>query len=178
MRWRAWVVVAIAITLGTGTAISALPTTAAVARRGAEPLARMTSAARPPIPRVSTLGVTRSATLVSYCWTRHLPGGTNAGACADGQPGAPANTIRWRPGVKVRLDLRLPAHGVQIQAARFSSAGSRPSRLVQLKITRIDPSGRRWMFRLPRRAKHATDLLISARFANGDIEAELGLRRA
>ncbi len=149
MRWRGvGVVVAIAISLWTGTAIAALPI----------------GVVGPPTPRLSTLGVTRSASLVSYCWTRHLPGGT-------------AHTLRWRPGVKVRLDLRLPAHGVQIQAARFTSAGSRPSHLVQLKITRIDARGRRWMFRLPRRAKHATDLLISARFANGDIEADLGLGR-
>ncbi len=162
MRWRGvGVVVAIAISLWTGTAIAALPI----------------GVVGPPTPRLSTLGVTRSASLVSYCWTRHLPGGTEEGACIDGVPGAPAHTLSWRPGVKVRLDLRLPVHGVQIQAARFTSAGSRPSHLVQLKITRIDARGRRWMFRLPRRAKHATDLLISARFANGDIEADLGLGR-
>jgi hypothetical protein len=75
------------------------------------------------------------------------------------------------------VDLRLPAHGVQIQAARFASAGSRPNDIIRVKIVRIDGSRRRWMLRLPRRAKRDTDLLISAFFARGDVEADLGIRR-
>jgi hypothetical protein len=123
---------------------------------------------------VSTLGVTRSASLVSYCWTDQLRG---QGTCADGTPGHPAHTLRWQPGAKVRVDLRLPAHHVQIQAARFASVGSRPDHIIQLKITRINTSRRWWMLRLPRRATRDTELLIFAFFANGDVEAELGIHR-
>lgn len=133
---------------------------------------------RPPIPRVSTLGTTRSATLVSYCWTRHLADGGGQGTCADGIPGRPAHILRWRPGTTVRVDLRLPAHGVQVQAARFGTFGSRPSHVVRVKVARSGAHGRRWTFRLPRGARGDTDLLISALFADGDIEAEIGLHVA
>jgi hypothetical protein len=70
----------------------------------------------PPSPRVRTLGITRSATLVSYCWTEHAGHGAGSGVCADGVPGHPAHTLRWRDGATIDVDLRLPAHGVQIQA--------------------------------------------------------------
>ena len=33
------------------------------------------------------------------------------------------------------------------------------------------------MLRLPRQATRDTDLLISAAFASGDVEADLGIRR-
>ena len=75
------------------------------------------------------------------------------------------------------MDLRLPAHQVQIQAARFGTAGSRSSHVVDLKVVRLGARGRRWMLRLPRQAKCDTDLLISAVFASGDVEADLGIGR-
>ena len=75
------------------------------------------------------------------------------------------------------MDLRLPAHQVQIQAARFGTASSRPSDVVDLKVVRLGAKGRRRMLRLPRQAKRDTDLLISAAFASGDVEADLGIRR-
>ena len=134
-------------------------------------------AMHPPVPRVSTLGVTRSATLVSYCWTHHLADGEALGTCADGTPGHSAHPLRWRPGVDIRVDLRLPAHGVQIQAMRITGhIDGRPTHIVGLKVLRVDPSGDRWVFRLPRRAASDTDLLISGFFANGDVEADLGIR--
>ncbi|MGZ4248614.1 MAG: hypothetical protein ACXVUE_09955 [Solirubrobacteraceae bacterium] len=136
------------------------------------------SAVRPPVPRVSTLGVSRLTTLVSYCWTVELAGGAGQGTCADGTAGHPAHTLRWRPGARIRVDLRLRAHRVQIRAARFGTKGSRPSQIVNLKVVRLGARGRWWMLRLPRQARRDTDLLISAFFANGDVEADLGIRRS
>ena len=173
-----------AISLGVGTAIAALPGGASAVRAAhhrpeaadATPAARET---HPPTPRVSTLGVTRSATLVSYCWTHKLPAGGSQGVCADGTLVHPAHTLRWEPGARVRVDLGLAAHDVEIQAVRLEAAGGRHSlsHIIRLRIAGIDASGRRWKLRLPRRAKTDTELLISARFANGDVEADLGLRR-
>jgi hypothetical protein len=128
---------------------------------------------------VSTLGVTRSATLVSYCWSEHLAGGLDVGRCADGNPGHAAHTLRWRPGARVGVDLRLPAHDVRIEAVRIAGRpGRRPGQVVRLHAARVDSVGRRWAVRLPQRASNDTDLLISAQFADGDVEADLGLRRA
>lgn len=131
---------------------------------------------RPPTPQVSTLGVTGSATLVSYCWTETLPGGGGRGVCADGAPGRPAHTLPWRPGATIRIDLRLPAHDVQVQAIRITGGfGGRQSDVVRLSVVRVDRAGQSWSVRLPRRAARDSDLLISARFANGDVTADLGL---
>lgn len=133
----------------------------------------------PPIPRVSTSGVTRSATLVSYCWTERLGDGEERGACADGTPGHPAHTLPWRAGAKVGVDLGLPAHDVQIQAIRIAGGiGGGQSHIVRLDVVGVDPAGRRWTVRIPRRSASDTDLLISAFFADGDVEADLGLRRS
>ncbi len=132
---------------------------------------------RPPMPRVSTLGVSRSATLVSYCWTEPLPGGGGRGACADGMPGRPAHVMRWRPGVRLRVDLRLPARKLHIQVARFGRAGKRSGPVFDVRGVRLDASGRRWTLSLPRKAQRDTDLLISAYFGRGDVEADLGIRR-
>jgi hypothetical protein len=140
---------------------------------------------RPPVPRVSTLGVTRSATLVSYCWSEHVAGGGASGTCVDGIPGHPAHTLDWRPSAKLRVDLRLPAHDVQIQAVRITSGiggrpsgiGGRPSHVVRLHVARVDRAGRLWTVRLPQRSASDTDLMISAFFTDGDIEADLGIRR-
>src|SRR5437763_16470016 len=131
----------------------------------------------PPVPRVSTLGVTRSATLVSYCWAVEH-GNRASGICADGTLGTPAHTLRWRHGVKLVADLRLPAHDVQIQAVRLDGQGGQPSHVIDLKVKAADQAGRRWAFRLPRRAVRDNALLISANFAQGDEFAELGIRPA
>ena len=171
-----------AVALAVGTALTAPVGSASAVRVAAySPMTTLASTrrreVRPPIPRVSTLGASRSATLVSYCWTVELPGDAEQGTCADGTPGHPAHTLRWRPGVTIRVDLRLPAHRVQLQAARFGAAGNRSSRIVDVKVVRLGASGRRWMLRLPPQAKRDTDLLISAYFASGDVEADLGIRR-
>jgi hypothetical protein len=171
-----------ALSLGAGTAVAALPRGASAIRVAGHNLAKTGATSQhrethPPMPRVNTLGVTRSASLVSYCWSQTLPGGGSRGACADGRPGHPAQTLQWEPGARVRVDLGIAAHDVQIQAARFGDVGARPSHIIHLRITGIDSSGRRWTLRLPRRAKRDTDLLIFAQFANGDVEADLGMRR-
>jgi hypothetical protein len=86
--------------------------------------------------------------------------------------------LRWRPGRAIRVDLRRPAHDVQIQAVRFAGRlGSRPRDTIRVKIAARDQTGRRWKLRLPRGARRDTDLLIAAHFTNGDIEADLGLSR-
>jgi hypothetical protein len=121
----------------------------------------------PPAPRLTTLGVTRTATLVSYCW---------GGMCADGVAGQPDHVLRWRAGGTVRLDLRLPARDVSVKAERIVTPGAASRGVVALHARRLDGTGRRWALRIPSRAGRATDLLISARFAGGDILADLGLR--
>jgi hypothetical protein len=137
----------------------------------------MSNAVRPPTPLVSTLGATREATLFSYCWQHARLEGGGSGVCADGAPGSPAQILQWRPGAAVTVDLRLPAHDVLIAAARIGGFG-RPMRdVVHLHRRRVDRVGRRWLIRLPERAGRATDLLISARFPNGDLGADLGLQR-
>jgi hypothetical protein len=78
---------------------------------------------------------------------------------------------------KIVLDLRLSAHDVQVQAVRITSQGARPSHVVEPHVSASDRSGRKWVFRLPRRALSDTELLIYARFAKGDAYAEIGIRR-
>jgi hypothetical protein len=182
MRRPAVIGATAALSLGAGTAIAVLPGGASAIRTAAHNPARAGTtsghrATRPPTPRVSTLGVTRSATLVSYCWTQNFPGGVSHGACADGIPGHPTHTLLWEPGAQIRADLGVAAHDVNVQAARFGAAGGRPSHIIHIRITGMDAGGRRWTFRLPTRAKRDTDLLISGQFANGDVEADLGIRR-
>jgi hypothetical protein len=135
---------------------------------------------QPPAPFVSTLGVSRAATIVSYCWTKTRLGGGTVGECADGIAGHPDHTLRWRLGAAVLIDLRLPAHDVTFQTERISSPGRPPVHLHPLTIRtrRVDRAGRRWIIRLPARATRDTDLLIAARFANGDVFADLGLQPA
>jgi hypothetical protein len=133
------------------------------------------SVLRPPVPRVTTLGVTRAATLVSYCWSHSTPGGGGRGVCADGAPGHPAHILRWRPGVTVTIDLRLPASDVHIEVARIAGFAKPVHNTIGLRPLREDPQGRSWTVQLPRTASRSTDLLIFARFAHGDIYADLGL---
>ena len=133
---------------------------------------------RPPTPFVSTLGVSRTATIVSYCWTQTRPGGGVVGECADGVAGHPDRTLRWRPDAAIAIDLRLPAHGVTFQTERFSSPGRPPDHPLVVRARRVDRAGRHWIIRLPARAERDTDLLIFATFANGDVFADLGLRPA
>jgi hypothetical protein len=130
----------------------------------------------PPAPLVRTLGVSRSATLVSYCWTQARPSG-DIQACADGVAGRPAHTLRWRPGDAAAIDLRLPAHGVTFHAQRFASVASPAGRLFTVRARRVDRSGRHWIIHVPVRAARATDLLIFASFANGNVFADLELKR-
>jgi hypothetical protein len=160
---------AAAIAFGAAGGLRPVPVSAARAAR-----------TRPPAPLVSTLGVSRSATIVSYCWTRARPGGGRVGECADGMAGHPDHTLRWRPGAAVSIDLRLPAHGVTFQTQRISRPGRPPVHFPPLSIRarRVDRAGRRWSIRLPARSRRDTDLLIAATFANGDVFADLGLRPA
>jgi hypothetical protein len=82
------------------------------------------------------------------------------------------------PSATIRVDLRLPAHNVQIQAVRLTGGfGSRQSHVVQLEAVRVDRAAHIWEIRLPRRSAPDTDLLISASFSHGDLFADLGLRR-
>jgi hypothetical protein len=97
--------------------------------------------------------------------------------CADGASGHPAHTLYWRPGVAVTIDLRLPASDVQIEVARIGGVATTVYSRIGLRAHREHPGGRRWTLKLPRSANRSTDLLISARFAPGDIYADLGLHR-
>ena len=132
---------------------------------------------RPPAPLLSTLGASRSATIVSYCWTQPLRGGVERGTCADGTVGHPDHTLQWRPGAPVTIDLRLPARDVHIQAVRIAARGRPLSKMLVVRVRRLGRDDRRWIIRLPVCAERDNDLLISATFTHGDVFAELGLER-
>jgi hypothetical protein len=144
--------------------------------RAANPPPAITT--RPPRPQVTTLGVTRWASLVSYCWTRPADHGGNVGVCVDGIPGRPAHKVDWRPGATVAVDLHLPSSDVEIQAARFNRFGKQIGVMIALQHERDDHAGRRWTVTIPAAARRSTDMLISAHFARGDIFADVGLRRS
>ena len=129
----------------------------------------------PPTPRVRTLGVTRPVELVSFCWSYQNGDGTGGGECADGEVHKPDRTLRWRSRNRFVVDFRLPAHDVGVEAVRLT--GGRQRHVVQAHVAAANGSGRRWLLRLPRRAAADNVLIISARFAQGDVEAELGIRR-
>jgi hypothetical protein len=146
---------------------------ASSAPRHPEPAAvTATPAPLPPRPQVSTHGVTRYASLVSYCWSE-----ARRGVCADGAPGRPAQNLVWSAGAALRVDLRLPAHDVHFDTVRIRKLGTPSRDVIHLGARRLDPTGRRWLVRLPLPARPATDLLIVARFAEGDLLADLGLRQ-
>jgi hypothetical protein len=129
----------------------------------------------PPRPTLRTLGASRSASLVSYCWTYPSGDGGSAGECADGSlADLPPTTLRWRPRATVHLNLHLPAHDIEVDTYRQGSGG--PSQ-VPIHLHRVDSSGRRWVFHVPRATKDHTDLLISATFARGDVFAAIGLHK-
>lgn len=128
-----------------------------------------------PVPLISTLGVTRSATLVSYCWTRSRPGGTAIGMCADGTLGHAAHTLRWRPGAPIIIDLRLPGHGVSVQASQIATTAPAMHDVRAVHVRPFNRSGRR-VIRLPVGAQRDNDLLVSATFAQGDVTADIGLQ--
>lgn len=149
---------------------------AAVAASGASPsrAAPARWSRRPPQPRLTTLGVTRSAVLVSYCWAYRDRPGTSV--CADGSLAGAPPTLRWRPRALVRLDLLLPAHDVGVVASHQSSARDGRVTRTRLDLHRVDSAGAQWVFQIPAATKDNTDVLISATFAQGDIFAEVGLR--
>ena len=126
-------------------------------------------ALRPPAPRVSTIGITRIATLVSYCWNE-----SGNGVCADGAPGHASHVLRWRADAPVRVDLRLAADDVSFQTARIVPPGAERD-FGYVRVRPLDRNGRSWIFCLPPHARRANDLLISARFADGDMLADLRL---
>jgi hypothetical protein len=64
-----------------------------------------------------------------------------------------------------------------IDAARIGGFGRPPRDVVHLQARRVDRAGRRWLIRLPRRAGRDTELLVSGQFANGDLSADVGLKR-
>jgi hypothetical protein len=142
---------------------------------GSSPSPRST---HPPRPSLRTLGVTQAATLVSYCWSYRTKGGGGVGQCVDGTLANPAQTLRWRPRVPVRLDLHLPAHGVRVDAYRQPSGPRARDTRVRIHLHRVDSAGRRWVFYVPPATKDHTDLAISAIFTRGDVFAEIGLRKA
>jgi hypothetical protein len=85
--------------------------------------------------------------------------------------------LRWRADAKIDVDLRLPAHDVQVQTARITAdTGDRLRHVIRLHVTAAGAAGRHWTVRLSRRSERNTDLLIFARFRDGDVEADLGIR--
>jgi hypothetical protein len=166
------------LTMIAGTGVALVSAASVVAQAAAGGSGSAGSRHAPPAPRVSTLGITRSADLVSYCWSYSSGAGTHTGVCADGAAGRPTHTLRWRPDRKIVVDFRIAAHDVGIQAVKQKGQGVRPQDVIQVHVSAADSSGKRWLFRLPRSVRSENLLLIGARFAHGDADAELGIRRA
>jgi hypothetical protein len=143
------------------------------AAAGPAPVSVAAAPAGPPKPRVTTLGVTRSATVFTSCWRY----GTRKQCVASGSVGYPSSRVRWRPGAKVTIDLRLPAGDVNITAEHVDDGAVVAADSVRLAMHRIGSDGRRWLVRLPALAARCTDLIIYARLGSrGEIVADLGLR--
>lgn len=144
------------------------------------PSAGLAAVPRPPTPRVTTLGVTRAATLVSYCWSQHSPDGMGSGVCADGVLATPSasRSLSWRPRHAIYLDLRLPAHDVTVDVVRVARSGAAPRDRVRLRVRQLGAGGRRWFVVVPRRALRANALVIGAQFDEGGLSAAIGLRPA
>lgn len=167
---RRYITVAAVVGLVAGCAVAA-----ALAAGGSSGPPRST---HPPRPTLRALGVTRSAILVSYCWSYRTKSGGTVGQCADGSLASPPpETLQWRPGAPVRLDLHLPARDVRVDASYQPSGRHARDTQVRIHLRRVDSAGRRWVFYVPRATKDHTDLLISATFVQGDVFAEIGLRK-
>ena len=93
----------------------------------------------PPKPKVTTLGVTKYASPVSWCFQAD-----GQGVCADGAGGSPKSTIAWRAGREVRIDFRLPAREVSVQTVHIAKPGAPPTGEVKLRVKRLDKTGRRY----------------------------------
>ena len=78
---------------------------------------------RPPIPRVSTLGVSRSTTLVSYCWTAQLAEALDKGRALTERRailptrwiGVPAPRFAWISACQ-RIRCRSRQRGLELRA--------------------------------------------------------------
>jgi hypothetical protein len=151
--------------------VAACLVVAALAANGASP----SHSRQPPAPTLETLGVTQSATLVSYCWSYQDRPGTTA--CVDGSLAHPPHVLRWRPRTPVRLDLHLPAHDVGVEAIHPAGQHGRVTH-VQIRLRRVDSSERRWVFYVPPATKDHTVLSVSATYAQGNAFAEISLRAA
>jgi hypothetical protein len=92
----------------------------------------------------------------------------------DGIPRPSRQKLIWRPHSQIILDLALPASHVQVNVA--TNAGQ-PRESSSVHLHRIDATGRRWSFSLAKTDSSAAALFISARFAEGDIYAELSLTK-
>ncbi len=141
----------------------------------AAPVAAVSAApSGPPKPKVTTLGVTRFATVFTSCWSY----GSRRECLQNGTIGNPSATLRWRSGAKVVVDLRRAAQDVSISAEHVDGANVVARDSVKLTLHRIGSSGRHWFVRLPPRAARSTDLIVYARLGDrGDLVADLGLRR-
>ena len=134
-----------------------------------------TAPSGPPRPKVTTLGVSRYATVFQSCW-----GYASKRRCVAtaGGVGHPSSTILWRPGATLTIDLRLAAQDVNISAEHVIDGAVVAGDSVRLALRRVDSDGRRWRVSLPARAAKSTDLVIYARHGDrGDLVADLGLRR-
>lgn len=125
----------------------------------------------PPRPRLSTRGVERQASLVSYCWSVPRSDGSRVGSCADGAPGPTTHRLRWTPGVPIVLDLVLPAHDVQVRIA----TNSRPAQRLRQVDLHKGSLARRWSFKLTPADHAAASIQIAAQYAQGDLLADMSL---
>lgn len=126
---------------------------------------------KPPTPRATANGVTRSMTLGSYCWRQ----GTR-GICADAVYRPPAHRLSLRAGQPIVIDFRIPAR--RIQASEASSCRGQPT----AEFLDVSPGPRRgsrrfWVVHLPTHGLGCRTVLdVSAQFPQGDLSATIGIR--
>ena len=125
----------------------------------------------PPTPTVTSLGVTRSATLGSHCWQNG-----DTGECADAPFIEPRHHLAWHAGRPIVVDLKLPARSLQAQAMSVTKRGARVRRLITVSAHRRGTAGRRWVVRLPSRARADNVLSLFGQFTQGEVSASIGIR--
>ena len=114
----------------------------------------------PPKPTLTSLGVTRTATLGTYCWTTR---------CVTAAPiPIPGPSLPITAGHDVLVDTELPARAVGYWFSDGLSAGPTGEPPASRgDARRADESGRRWLIPVASRALRAPELRLDVGYPNG-----------
>lgn len=134
------------------------------------------TSAHPPQPILITLGVTRSATLVSWCWSHRIKTGGTVGVCADGSLARPPHRAAMataRPCTTRPPSAGASCGGRHLRAVAGSAPDADASPLapggsIRPPLGVLCPD----CYQARQRPEH---LSVSA---HGDLFADIGLRKA